>query len=87
MQQSLTTDEWLVVIGEHVRASRLEFEGGMSREDLAHLAGVSISALAKQALQRAAIKDVSRRISTAAERASWSACGAWLGLDREGIEG
>lgn len=46
MQQSLTTDEWLVVIGEHVRANRLEFEGGMSREDLARLAGVSISALA-----------------------------------------
>ncbi len=48
--QSLTTDEWLSVIGEHVRAQRLEFEGGTTREDLAHLAGVSVSALA--ALER-----------------------------------
>lgn len=44
--QSLTTAEWLSVIGEHLKAQRLEFEGGTTREDLAHLAGVSVSALA-----------------------------------------
>lgn len=44
--QSLTTDEWLSVIGEHLKAQRLEFEGGTTREDLAQLAGVSVSTLA-----------------------------------------
>lgn len=44
--QSLTTEEWLSVIGEHLKAQRLEFEGGTTRHDLAELAGVSVSALA-----------------------------------------
>lgn len=71
MQQSLTTDEWLVVLGEHVRANRLEFEGGMSREDLARLAGVSVSALANLENGRGASLTTFVRVLRALQKDTW----------------
>lgn len=71
MQQSQKTDEWLVVLGEHVRANRLEFEGGMSRADLAHLAGVSISALANLETGQGASLTTFVRVLRALQKDAW----------------
>lgn len=71
MSQWLTTEEWLATLGEHIRANRLEFEGGMSRQDLASLAGVSVSALANLETAQGASLTTFVRVLRALRMEAW----------------
>lgn len=73
MEQVLTPEEWLITIGDDIRERRLDFEGGMTRKDLAALAGVSISALANLERGEGATLTTFIRVLRALDCAQWLA--------------